>query len=812
MLSRLRLLLGPLLLTLVACGGDSGVAERIQEYTQGMRLESGFLPFYVDEGAGRLFLLLDESNSELLYQASLPRGVGSNDIGLDRGQQLRGGAALVRFEPAGDRVLLRRLNTRYRADSDAEPERRSAEEAFASSVLWGFPVVARGGGQRLVDATEFLLRDSHGVARRLKAQKEGNYSVDASRSALFLPRSRAFPRNTELESVVTLTGSEPGEQLRQVTPDPDALTVHMHHSFIALPEPGFRTRAFHPESGFWPVVYTDYASDITEPLEKHLTPRHRLQKRNPGAKKSEPVEPIVYHLDPGTPEPVRSALLEGARWWNQAFEAAGYENAFRVEMLPEDADPMDVRYNVIQWVHRATRGWSYGSSVIDPRTGEIIKGHVTLGSLRVRQDLLIARALTSPFGEDGPGDSLTSELALARIRQLSAHEVGHTLGLAHNFAASAESRASVMDYPYPRIGLDEEGGVTLDDAYASGIAPWDKRTILYGYGDFGSGGQEASALHEVLVENRRRGHAFISDADAREIRDFHPAAHLWDNGADPVAELTRLLEVRETALARFGADSLPPGQPYSDLEEMLVPLYLFHRYQVEAVGKLVGGVDYRYAVKGDDAPRRATAVPAARQAEALEALLATLAPSRLVLPQSLVEQIPPKALGYERNRESPPANTGALFDPLTLAQAAAEHSVSVLLHPERLARLALQDAVDPAKLSPAELFKRLHTDLLVPRYAGMDGAVHRRAAGVLLRHWRTLYQHPEAAAEVRAAAGRALEEARRLARQRARGSDGYADFYAFEGVLIDAALQPRDPLPEPAAATLPPGAPIGSAP
>jgi hypothetical protein len=385
---------------LVACGGpEPGGGERIREFTAGMQWEDGFVPFYHDSRKGKVYLLLDESNRELLYQESLPWGLGSNDIGLDRGQ-LGNRGALVRFEPAGDKVLMRRLNQRYRADSDNPAERRSVEQAFASSVLWGFPVVARDGGQQLVDATEFLLRDSHGVGRRLKSRGEGSYKPDASRSAVYPPRSRAFPRNTELEAVVTLVGSDPGPQLRSVAPDPFSITVHMHHSFIALPEPGFTPRRFHPESGFWAMTYADYAAPIDAPLETRIIPRHRLQKKDPGAELSDPVEPIVYYLDPGTPEPVRSALIEGASWWAQAFAAAGYRDAFRVEMLPEDADPMDVRYNVIQWVHRSTRGWSYGSSVVDPRTGEIIKGHVTLGSLRVRQDLMIARGMTSPFADE----------------------------------------------------------------------------------------------------------------------------------------------------------------------------------------------------------------------------------------------------------------------------------------------------------------------------------------------------------------------------------------------------------------------------
>ncbi|MFT6771483.1 MAG: hypothetical protein ACJARU_001692, partial [Congregibacter sp.] len=478
---------------LAACGGsDPGGGERIREFSEGMRWEPGFVPFYHDTHKGRIYLLLDTSNSELLYQGSLPRGLGSNDIGLDRGQ-LGDSAALVMFEPAGDKVLLRRSNQSYRASSSNEAERRSVEEAFATSILWGFPVVARDGERRLVDATEFLLRDSHGIARRLKSRGEGSFKPDASRSAVFAPRSRAFPRNTELEAVVTFVGDNPGPKLRSVAPDPHAVSVHMHHSFIALPEAGFEPRTFHPESGYFAMGYADYSVPITESLEKRLIRRHRLIKKTPGAAVSDPVEPIVYYLDPGTPEPVRSALIDGASWWADAYEAAGFSNAFRVEMLPEDVDPMDVRYNVIQWVHRSTRGWSYGMSVVDPRSGEILKGHVSLGSLRVRQDLLIARGMTSAFADAGD-DTATMDMALARIRQLSAHEVGHTLGLAHNFAASIRDRASVMDYPHPQMSLNEEGEVSLQDAYAVGMGEWDKRAITYGYAQFESPDSEAESL------------------------------------------------------------------------------------------------------------------------------------------------------------------------------------------------------------------------------------------------------------------------------------------------------------------------------
>ena len=803
-----RLALALAMLFLVACGGsDPGGGERIREFAQGMRWAPGFVPFYHDTAKGRVYLLLDDRNTELLYQGSLPRGVGSNDIGLDRGQ-LGDRAALVRFEPAGDRVLLRKVNLAYRADTENAAEQRSVEQAFASSVLWGFPVVARDGEQRLVDATEFLLRDSHGVARRLKAMNEGKFKVDASRSAVHGPMTKAFERNTELEALITLVGEDPGPQLRSVVPDPHAITVHMRHSFIALPEPGYAPRAFHPESGFWPMVFADYATAVHEPLRRRFIPRHRLVKKNPDETISDPVEPIVYYLDPGTPEPVRSALLDGARWWADAFLAAGFSNAFRVEMLPEDADPMDLRYNVIQWVHRSTRGWSYGSSVVDPRTGEILKGHVTLGSLRVRQDLLIARGMTTPL--DADNDEQAQAMALARIRQLAAHEVGHTLGLAHNFAASVNNLASVMDYPHPRLSLDEGGAVTLSGAYGEGIGEWDKRAIRYGYAQYRDPWEEAPALRALVADNRAAGFEFMSDPDSRSLRDFHPRSHLWDNGADPVTELERVMAVRAAALERFGAGSLRGDAPLSDLQEAIVPVYLFHRYQAEAVGKLIGGADYRYALASDHEEAAVMDVPAPQQQRAIEALLATLDPSALALSPQLLAQIPPKAYGYDRNRESAPARTGALFDPLTLAEVAVGHTLTILLHPERLARMALQHDRDASQADPLALFARLQDRILLPEYDGVRGAIDRRSASLLLRHWRQLYADDSAAPEVRAAAQQALERSQRMMAARSRGEPAYAAFYRFESTLIDQALQGRVVPRESQPATLPPGSPIGA--
>ena len=386
---------------------------------------NGFVPYQVSNSQGKIWLEVSEFEQPFIMFTGLPYGIGSNDIGLDRGQM--GQSRLVQFEKYGDKIFLKQLNTRYRADTNNQAERSSVEQAFASSVLYGFKVEARSGKRHLIDMTPFLLQDLHGVGQRLQATNQGSYGVDTSRSALVTQDSKNFPRNTVFEAILTFKGSNPGEYVRQVTPSPDAITVQQQVQFVALPDDGYQPRQFHPKSGFFELTYADYATPITESLEKKLIYRHRITRDKDGN-----IEPITYYLDPGAPEPVRTALLDGAKWWGDAFAAAGLEGAYEVKMLPEDADPLDVRYNVIQWVHRATRGWSYGMVMADPRTGEILKGHVTLGSLRVRQDLLIANALTGS-ATNGEKQQKALDMALARIRQLSAHEVGHTLGIAHNF-------------------------------------------------------------------------------------------------------------------------------------------------------------------------------------------------------------------------------------------------------------------------------------------------------------------------------------------------------------------------------------------
>jgi len=675
----------------VLVSAPAASAASIAEFTKGLQHSDGLLDLYYRPHDGRIFLKIAQTGQPLIFQGSLPRGIGSNDIGLDRGQL--GETRLVQFEHYGDKVFLKQLNSYYQARSNNAAERLSIEEAFASSVLASLPIVAETGNQLLVDYTDFLLSDIHQISQRLAQSGQGNYQPDPQRSAVYPARSKAFVQNTELEAVVTFAGKASGDYIRQVTPAPDAVTVHLHHSFIALPDAGYQPLAFHPYSGYWKVEYQDYASAIDQPMTKRLLPRHRLAKRDPGAAQSPAVKPIVYYLDPGVPEPVRSALKEGALWWNSAFAQIGYTDAFQIKDLPADADPMDVRYNVIQWVHRASRGWSYGTTVTDPRTGEIIKGHVTLGSLRVRQDFLIATGLLAPY--DAKADtSAAKAMALARIRQLSAHEVGHTLGLIHNFAGSANGRSTVMDYPHPQIDL-RDGKLSLQQAYREGLGEWDKFAIAFGYGDF-----TAEQRQAMVRQAKQQGLEYMADEDARPAGGVSAIGHLWDNGTEPVAELTRLGQVRAVALQQFGLQNIASGQPLSSLHEALVPIYLLHRYQVEAVSKLIGGAHYQYELKGDsDKPYGYQPVAAKTQAQAIKALLATVSPSYLELPAQLLQLIPPKAYGDVDGRESFKGRTGLSFDPLSAAEAAANHSIGLLLQPERLNRLQQQQQL-PALLQP----------------------------------------------------------------------------------------------------------------
>lgn len=680
-------------------GAQAAAVPAIATKTAGMRAMPGFFTLYWDEAAGKLYWQIDRLDTEFLYQVSMASGLGSNPVGIDRGQL--GGTYVLVAKKTGPRVLLLEPNYRFVATSQSAAEREAVRDAFAPSVHWGFDVVAQTGNAVLVDATAFFTRDARGVIQTLQRSGQGTFTLDASRSTLYPERIKSFPNNTEVEALLTFTSNAPGGLVQGVAASGEAVTLREHHSFIKLPDPGYKVRYADPRIGVNGPDVMDYAKPIDQPAMVHLASRFRLQKKDPRAARSEPVTPITFYVDPGAPEPVRSALVEGTSWWNQAFEAAGFINAFRVAVLPDSADPDDIRYNMIHWTHRLTRGYSYGGSVVDPRTGEIIRGNVNLGSLRLRQDFLHGQGMVAPFGNgdddmaDGPdaeylasvadnGDAL--EMALARVRQLAAHEVGHTLGFPHNYLASSYGRESVMDYPAPLAQVTPQGTIDLSNAYLRRIGEYDKIAVTWLYQDFPPGTDEASALRAIAESSVQRGLPYMGYVNNNFIGAGHQFASVWDNGSNLVDQLQQEIRIRQIGLDKFGPQVIRNGAPMSDLQLVLLPLYMHHRFQLRSAIQSLGGANYSNTIKGDGQVPY-TIVPGAEQRRTLDVVLSTLSPDFLALPGRIVQLIPPPADRHEYEGEQFERNTDVFFDPIAAAEASAAFTVGEILNPQRMARL-----------------------------------------------------------------------------------------------------------------------------
>ena len=806
------------LCTLLALPAPLPAQQSIRDYTRGMERRDGYFPLYWDAAGGRLLLEIPRTGEEFLYLTSLATGMGHTQLGLDRGMIMD--EAIARFDRVGQKVLLVFTNPRFRAvDTDNPALVRSVDESFPTSTVAAFEVMAEERDRTLVDATSHFLSDHIGVTRRLESADQGRFSLDRERSSVYLPRTRAFPQNTEVEVSLTFTSSDPGFLVRRQAPDGGAVTLRQHHSLVQLPDEGFTPRIGDPRIGNFSVSFFDFSRPLEQRYEGSYIARHRLEKRDPNAAASEPAEPIVYYLDVGVPEPYRTAFREGAEWWNRVFEAAGFMNAFRVDDMPDDMDPMDARYNVIQWVHRSDAGFSIGPSYIDPRTGEILKAAVRMDSYRSLTDYNIWAGALPAIGEaerTAFGDWLASldsnvsgeEFAMARRRQHAAHEVGHTLGLAHNFIAASYGRASVMDYPAPLIRL-VDGEIDLSEAYRDGTGAYDSIAIRYAYTQFASPEDEAAGLAAIVQETIDNDIKFLTDGDAAAWGSY-PEATRWINGSDAVAELERVMEVRQVLIDRFDDRSIREGEPLVWLNYRFVPVYLHHRYALEAAIKTVGGMEYHYAVRGELSPPTRIIAPE-RQRRALELVLDALEPDRLAIPERVLALTAPRAFGYASDNWFFSSDAYPAFDQIGTARSLATTIVSGLLEPRRAARLVALHQRNTDIPSLEEVIARLNERTWGATAEEEGAALRRVVQRVVVDELIALAGNPGATAEARAGAEWGLRwifewiqsQSPRLPEEQAHLQLAWADIERF--------LNRRDDATDPSRSRqLPPGTPIGN--
>ncbi|HEY0625594.1 MAG TPA: zinc-dependent metalloprotease [Allosphingosinicella sp.] len=788
-------------LALQAASPPASAAKVLENTTA----QTGLLPVHVDNKGGRILLSLpapdaDGISGRYIYVAALKTGLGSAPIGLDRA--LSSGSKMLVFRRMGKKMVAEIENPRFRAANAPSAEQAAARESFAYSTIWMGDIAGETtDGRLLVDVSSLLTRDAIGVIPALKGGGGGDFRLVPELTVADPASVRVFPENIEMEARQTFVSADPKVEINNIAPETGNISFIVRHSLVKLPEGGYQPRRFDPRTGTFGTQVVDFGAPLGTPVVYELANRFRLEKIDPNAPRSRVKKPIVFYIDNAAPEPIRTALYEGTAWWKQAFDEAGFIDAFDVRMLPEGADPLDLRYNVVNWVNRATRGWSYGQVIEDPRTGEVLKGNVLLGSLRVRQDMLIFEGLVGAdkVGTGGPNDPI--QASLARLRQLAAHEVGHALGIAHNFAASTQGRYSVMDYPAPRVGL-VNGAPDLSDAYGVGVGRWDTFAVNWLYG--ADTETEAKAVADAGMAEGLR---YTGDNDARPVGAAQPIGSMWDDSTDPTGELRRMMAVRRAVVHRFGLPALAAGEPVANLRRKFVPIWLMHRYQVEAAAKLIGGVNFRYSVRGDGL-EAATLVDADTQRRALDALLATLTPSELEVPAQL---LPVLSTSYSGNSDRQTdieifrTAGGPVFDPLVASEVAAAVTLNTLLSPDRLNRLELQERQDANALGADELIDRLISTLF-----GGGNAVQRRVATTAALSLARVQRDPALSPTLSLALDERLH---RLASQlsKAGGRDEQRDWSRGLGRLLSdrEALDKALATPRPAA-QIPPGMPIGS--
>jgi hypothetical protein len=770
----------------------------------GLQRRDGFIPFFLDSKQGKIYLELPRDSARALMFVSLATGLGSNPIGLDRGAG--GDSFVTRFDRNGDHVQVVFENWNYRSSARDNPaHQRTVLEAFPPSTVAALPILSQNGERMIVDATDFVMRDWNDVVGTLSTSNEGAYTIARDRSSIYEAYTKAFPENTEIDVALTFaTQGRPGQTISRIVPDGRAFTLRQHISLLPLPDPSYRPRVLDPRVGFFGITFKDYAQPIQEPLEQRWIARHRLERVNPADPNSPIKNPLIYYIDRGIPEPIRTATRQGVAWWSEAFDRAGLKGAFRVEDLPEGVDPMDARYNVVQWENRNERGWSIGGSLGDPRTGEILKAMARLDSHRARTDYNIYAGL---FGADAA--AADTAFVLARVRQVSAHEVGHTLGLAHNYIASTYDRGSVMDYPPPRVRLDANGNIDISSAYASGPGAYDVFAIRWGYGIFPPG-TEQDSLRAIVEDGLRRGLLFLSDADARPDYASDPRTNLWDDASSATQFLTDEMQVRRVAMSRFGERSIRVGEPMALLQERFVPVYLMHRFALSSLTRTIGGMEYANAVRGDHV-QATRPIDAASQRRALTLLIDALQPKELAIPDTVLTLLGPRPFSYQPYVELFGSRTRPAFDELGAARSLAQMIVDGILQRERAARVVAFQTRMTNPLTLGEIVDALTADWgsTTTGSPKLD-ALRRVAQRAVVDRLLLLAADKEAAPEVRSLVE--LKMASLRARSRALAS-GAGEQRRAHWTAIASDLNrwlERQELPDPTPALrAPPGDPFG---